>query len=458
MLKLYNTLTRKKEIFKPIKNKNVGIYSCGLTVYNYGHIGNYRAFVFSDILTRYLEFSGYNVNKIVNLTDVDDKTIKGSIKEGKSLKEYTQKYEKAFFEDEQKLNIRKADKYPKATEHIKEMIELIKKLMKNGYAYKTEDGIYFNVKKFKDYGKLAHIKLKNLKENARVNSDEYDKENAKDFALWKFYNPEDGKVFWETEIGKGRPGWHIECSVMSSKYLGQPFDIHTGGVDLIFPHHENEIAQSEAGNNKKFVNYWLHNEHIMVDGKKMSKSLGNYYTLRDIKNPIALRYFYLTGHYKSQLNFTMENLENAENSYERLKNIIENLIDSSNNPTGNNASKSSAKREEVDINNSYLEEFKKAMDDDLDTPKALQILWKLVRDENAQGKIATIKKMDEVFGLKLLEKEKIEIPENISKLLKEREQARKNKNWKLADELRDKINKLGYSVDDTNEGGKVKKL
>jgi len=314
MLKLYNTFGRKKENFKSLKKGKVGIYVCGLTVYNFGTIGNYRALVNSDVLVRYLEYKGYNVNKIVNITDVDDKTILGSTKANKSLKEFTKKYEKAFFEDEGKLNIKKASKYPRATDHIKDMIVIIKKLLDKGLAYKADDGIYFNVKKFKRYGKLSGVKIAGLKAGAseRVKGDEYDKDNVRDFALWKFYDNKDEKVFWDTEFGKGRPGWHIECSAMSSKYLGQPFDIHTGGVDLIFPHHENEIAQSEGCCDKKFVNYWIHNEWLMVNGKKMSKSLGNYYTVRDIVdkgfNPLALRYFYLTGHYRSQLNFTLDNL------------------------------------------------------------------------------------------------------------------------------------------------------
>jgi len=443
-LKLYNTLGRKKEIFKPIKSGQVGIYTCGLTVYNYGHIGNYRAFVASDILRRYLEFLGYKIKKIVNITDVDDKTIKNSIQEGKTLKQYTKKYEDAFFEDESCLNIKKANKYPKATEHIKEMVSMVEKLLKKGYAYKTEDGIYFNIKKFKNYGKLSQLKLKNLKEGARIDSDEYDKENAKDFALWKFYDNEDGNVFWKTSIGKGRPGWHIECSAMSTKYLGQPFDIHTGGIDLIFPHHENEIAQSEATNNKKMVNYWVHNEWMMVEKKKMSKSLGNVYNLRDLikmnYSPMTIRYFYLTGHYRTQINFTLENLKNAQNAYNRIKKIIADLEDD--------------KKE----NKIYLNEFKKAMDDDLNTPKALQVLWKLLRDKNAQGKIQTIKKMDEVFGLDLLKRDIIKVPFEIKELVDEREKARANKDWKKADELRNKIKKSGYYVLDTKEGAKVEKL
>jgi len=441
VLKLYNTLSRKKEIFKPLVKGKVGMYSCGLTVYNYGHIGNYRAFVASDVLKRYLEFKGFKVKKIVNITDVDDKTIKGSKGDGKNLKEFTKKYEKAFFEDEKKLNIEKSWKYPRATEHIKKMVELISKLIDKKIAYKTEDGIYFNIKKFKDYGKLGKLKVKGLKAGARVSNDEYDKENARDFALWKFWDKNDKDVFWNTKLGKGRPGWHIECSAMSSKYLGQPFDIHTGGIDLIFPHHENEIAQSECAYGKKFVNYWIHNEWIMVDGKKMSKSLGNYYTVRDLTNKgfkaLALRYFYLTGHYRSQLNFTIKNLENAQNSFQRLKRIISELKD------------------DRKVNEKYLKMFEEAMDDDLDSVNGLQVLWSLIRDEKADGKIKTIKKMDEVFGLDLLKKEKIDIPKEVMELIKEREKARGEKDWLRADELRDEIKKKGFKVDDGSEGSKV---
>ena len=444
VLKLFNTLGRKKQAFKSIKPKQVGLYTCGLTVYNYGHIGNYRAFVASDILRRYLEYSGYKVKKIVNITDVDDKTIKNSIKENKKLKDYTKKYEDAFFEDEKNLNIKPADKYPEATKHIKEMVELVEKLLKKGVAYKADDGIYFNIKKFKDYGKLSKLKLDELKEGARVNSDEYDKENAKDFVLWKFYDNEDGDVFWDVKIGKGRPGWHIECSVMSTKYLGQPFDIHTGGIDLVFPHHENEIAQSEAANGKKMANYWVHNEWMMVEKKKMSKSLGNMYNLRDLVDMgysyMAIRYFYLTGQYKSQINFTLNNLKAAQNSYDRLKNIISEIKD------------------DKKTNKKYISEFEKAMDDDLNIPVALQILWKLVRDEKAVGKINTIKKIDEVFGLDLLKIKKVTVPANIQKLVVDREKARQSKNFKTADEIRNKITKLGYQISDTDDGAKVGKI
>jgi cysteinyl-tRNA synthetase len=443
MLKLYNTLTRKKETFKSIEKGKVGLYVCGPTIYNYVHIGNLRAYLFGDILRRYLKFSNYKIKHVMNLTDVDDKTIRDSQKAKKSLRDFTKIYEKAFLEDLKNLNIEKPEILPRATEHIKEMVQLIKKLLNKKIAYKTEDGIYFSIKKFKKYGKLSGIKLNELKTGAseRISEDEYEKENAHDFALWKFYSAEDGDVFWETEIGKGRPGWHIECSAMSSKYLGKNFDIHAGGIDLVFPHHENEIAQSEAATGKKFVKYWMHNEWVLVDGKKMSKSLGNFFKLKDILDngfsSIDLRYFFLTKIYRQQLNFTWKNLEASKNSLQRLKNIISEIKDD--------------KKE----NKIYLSEFKKAMDDDLNSPNALQVLWKLIRDEKAQGKIQTIKKFDEVLGLDLLKKEKIEVPEKIKKLVQERETARKNKDWSKADEIRDKITKAGYQIDDTGNGTKV---
>src|SRR3989338_1743942 len=276
-LKLYNTLTRRKEVFKPLKGKVVGIYSCGPTVYGFAHIGNFRAYIFSDLLRRYLKYKGYKVKQVMNLTDVDDKTIKGSRNRGIPLAEYTLKYKQAFFENIKTLNIGQVEVYPEATKHIREMVGLVKKLLKKGYAYQSGDGsIYYDISKFADYGKLAHLDMDGLKEGARIKHDEYAKEKAQDFALWKAYDNEDGDVFWETELGKGRPGWHIECSAMSMKYLCKTFDIHTGGTDTMFPHHENEKTQSEAAPGYKDVNNWLHCEHLMVEGKKMSKSLGNF--------------------------------------------------------------------------------------------------------------------------------------------------------------------------------------
>lgn len=442
MLKLYNTLTRKKEVFKPIKKGQVGMYGCGPTVYNYVHIGNHRTNIFNDIVRRSLKFLGYKVKYVMNITDVDDKTIKGSVKEGISLKEFTRKYEKIFFEDISSLNIEKANYVLRATESIEEMVKLIKTLLKKGYAYKTSDGIYFSVDKSKNYGKLAHLKkIEKVKE--RISKDEYDKENIQDFALWKFYTGEDGDVFWETEIGKGRPGWHIECSAMSMKILGDSFDIHTGGADLIFPHHTNEIAQSEAATGKKFARYWLHGGMLTMK-EKMSKSLGNVFYLKDLEkkgfSPLDYRYFCLTKQYRLPLEFSWVNLDSAKNSLQRLKNLISNFKD------------------DKTINKNYLKEFENAIEDDLNMPRALQVLWKLVRDEKAQGKIKTIKKMDDVFGLDLLKVEKIKIPEEIKKLVEERENARKKKDFKKADELRDKIKKKGFIVEDVDGKSVVKRV
>ncbi len=444
-LKFYNTLTRKKEVFIPIKKGYVSMYSCGPTVYNYAHIGNLRTYIFNDLLKKSLEFLGYKVNHVMNITDVDDKTIMASQKNGKTLREFTREYEKIFFQDTDSLNIKKPDHILRATESINEMVKIIKILMEKGYAYKTSDGIYFSINKSKDYGKLAQLKKrKQDKAKERVKNDEYDKENMQDFALWKFYTPEDGDNFWNTEIGKGRPGWHIECSAMSMKCLGSMLDIHTGAVDLIFPHHTNEIAQSEASTGKKFVNYWLHAGFLTVKEGKMSKSLGNVLYLKNIISqgfsPLDYRYMCLTTHYRSPLMFSLENLNAAKNSYERLKNICQELKD------------------DKKVNKTYLDKFEKVIEDDLDMPKALQFLWNLLRDSKANGKYQTIKKMDSVFSLNLLDKVKVHIPSEIEKLVNEREQARKSKNWKLADQIREQITELGYQISDTEKGPVVKKL
>ncbi|MDI6827410.1 MAG: cysteine--tRNA ligase, partial [Armatimonadota bacterium] len=282
-IRYFNTLTREKNEFHAINDMKVGLYTCGPTVYDFAHIGNWRTYLFEDILRRHLESRGFEVTHVMNITDVDDKTIRGANEKGISLNEYTAPFIAAFYEDRDHLNIKPAHVYPRATEHITEMVALIKKLLEKGIAYKAEDGsIYYDISKFPDYGKLSHFKIEELKAGARVSSDEYEKEQVSDFALWKAWDEADGNVYWDTELGRGRPGWHIECSAMSMKYLGETFDIHTGGVDNIFPHHENEIAQSEAATGKPFVNYWLHSEHLLVENRKMSKSLGNFYTLRDL--------------------------------------------------------------------------------------------------------------------------------------------------------------------------------
>ncbi len=463
-LKLYNTLTRKKEIFKPIKKGQVSMYICGPTVYDYPHIGNYRAYVFGDLLNRYLQYSGYKIKFIQNLTDVDDKTIKNSQKQGVSLKEYTKKYIEAFFEDLKILNILPADVYPKATEHIKEMVTMVQSLLDKGLAYKSKDNcIYFSISKFKDYGKLANIDPAQLKEGAsgRVLSDEYDKESARDFALWKAWTPEDGDVFWETEVGKGRPGWHIECSAMSMKYLGETFDIHGGGVDLIFPHHQNEIAQAEGTTGKLFVKYWVHNEWLLVEGQKMSKSLGNFYTLRDIidkgYNPLAVRYLLLSTHYRQQLNFTFKGLEAARNSLQRIWDFMKKLDEAS--------GKGDAELVDKSISKARMD-FDFALNDDLEISRALASIFEFIKEINIampalnKDDAKKIKDfmidLDKVLGFIVVEEE--DISDDIQKLVDEREAARKAKDFKRADEIRDQLKAQDIVLEDTPQGVRWKRV
>jgi len=449
-LVIFNTLTRKKEEFKPLNGKSVSLYTCGPTVYNYPQIGNWRAYIFADLLKRYLTYSHYNVKHVMNLTDVEDKIIREVALQGKSLKELTGFYIEEFFKDRDTLNIVPADIYTRATDYIDAMVSLIKKLMDNGYAYKSIDGsIYFDIHKDKEYGKLSHFKLEDLKENAlnRMKKDEYEKDNAQDFALWKAWTKEDGDVFWETELGKGRPGWHIECSAMSMKELGESIDIHTGGVDNIFPHHENEIAQSECATGKMFVKYFMHNEHLMVNGEKMSKSAGNFYTLEDLINkninPIAFRMWLYTSHYRTKTNFTLEAVEGTMSAFKRLKDAY------------------LALGEEVgSVDKKYQTKFTEYLDNDLDSPKALALLWDLVKDKDIidKDKKATILDFDKVFGFGLDKLQEEETPNEILHLSEEREIARKNKNWKKSDELRDQINSLGYEIKDTENGPQISKL
>ncbi len=463
-LRLYNTLSRKTEAFRPISKGMASVYSCGPTVYDYAHIGNFRAYICSDILVRWLEYRGFKVTQVMNLTDVDDKTIKGSREEGVSLDEYTKRYKRAFFEDIESLNIRKADVYPEATATINEMVRIVKALMEKGYAYRGDDrSIYFSVGKFRDYGRLARIDTSGLKAGARVKQDEYEKEQANDFALWKAWDKEDGDVFWETELGKGRPGWHIECSAMSMKNLGPTFDIHTGGIDLVFPHHENEIAQSEAYTGKRFVNYWVHNEHLLVNGRKMSKSMGNFYTLRDLlekgHNPLAIRYLLISAHYRTQLNFTEEGIKAAQNSIERLHDFMLKLSEIKEGRENQEAKK---------IVEKARNEFEDAMDNDLNMPDALAAVFEFVKDINkllagnevGKKNASDIKEfmlsIDKVLGI--LETGKEDIPEDIQELAEKRENARKEKDFKQADSIRDELKEKGYAVEDTKNGPRVKKL
>jgi cysteinyl-tRNA synthetase len=457
---LFNTLTRKKEVFKPLETNKVKMYTCGPTVYDFAHIGNFRAFLFEDLLKRWMVQRGFKVTHVMNLTDIDDKTIKGSQKQGVPLREFTDFYAKAFFEDIKALNIEPAGVYPKATDHIPEMVDLINALMAKGVAYKGEDGsIYFAVCKFPDYGKLSHIKVDELKVGARVSQDEYAKEEAQDFALWKAWTPEDGAVYWETELGKGRPGWHIECSAMSTKYLGETFDIHCGGVDNMFPHHENEIAQSEAATGKKFVNYWMHNEHLQVEGKKMSKSFGNFYTLRDLLakgyDPIAIRYLLMSTHYRQQFNFTFEGLESAKGAVDRLRNFVRRLHD-----TDGKDSKGTV----VTLISKLEACFSGSMDDDLNVAIALASLFDFVRDINnlldsnmvskaeASDIGGLMMRLDEVLGVIGRVEVKEALPIDIDALVQKREFARKAKNWKEADAIRAQLKSMGIILEDTAQG------
>jgi cysteinyl-tRNA synthetase len=463
-IRLFNTLTRQKELFVPIEAGKVGLYTCGPTVYDYAHIGNFRAFVFEDVLKRWLHYRGFEVKHVMNLTDVDDKTIKGSQKQGKPLREYTNFYAAAFFEDIKALNIEPATVYPRATDHIPEMVTLIKTLLQKGYAYRGEDGsIYFAISKFPDYGKLSHIRVQELKVGARVSQDEYAKEEAQDFALWKAWTPEDGAVFWETELGKGRPGWHIECSAMSTKYLGETFDIHCGGVDNMFPHHENEIAQSEAATGKPFVRYWMHNEHLLVEGKKMAKRLGNFYTLRDLLakglDPLAIRYLLLSTHYRQQFNFTFEALDAAKSAIERLANLQRRLQDADGIANNERVHQLIEKAQSC---------FGAAMDDDLNVSVALASLFDFVRDINqlldagelgkadAQKVAALIAAFDSVLGVIPKPEEEALSPE-AQELIKKREDARKAKDWKTADAARAQLKAMGIILEDTAQGVRWKR-
>jgi cysteinyl-tRNA synthetase len=465
VLKFFNSFGNKLEEFKPIKEGFVGLYTCGPTVYNFVHIGNLKCYTWEDLLKRYLLFKGYKVKQVMNYTDVDDKTIKGSISEGLALSEYTQKYEVAFREDVAKLNILPADIYCAATEHIPQMVTLIQTLLNKGIAYKGEDGcIYFSIKKFSNYGKLAGIDPKQLKSGARIKQDEYDKEGVGDFALWKAWDENDGSVFWETQLGKGRPGWHIECSAMSVKYLGEHFDIHTGGIDNKFPHHENEIAQSEAASGKKFVNYWMHTAHLMVDGQKMSKSLGNFYTLRDLLekgfNPRAIRYTFINNNYRQQLNFTFESVNDSQKTIDGLQNFIERL----------KVIKESKTDDGIDLLvKKALDDFENALDNDLNVPNAMMFVFDFVKKVNkmiddgdvgisgAKNAIDFLKKIDSVMGILDFSEKFFELSPEQSQLVEKRIIAKKNKDWKLADELRDKLKLMGVGLIDNKDGSSTAK-
>jgi cysteinyl-tRNA synthetase len=443
-LEIYNTLTKKKEKFKPINKNEVRMYVCGPTVNDVPHLGHARVQIVFDILRKYFIYLGYKMKFVSNVTDIEDKIINKANELGISIKELTEKNLKEHLEDYTALGVNKPDIQPKATEYVQEMIDLVKKLERKGYTYIiSEDGVYYDISKFKDYGKLSGINLEELKSGRKLcdTTKGQGKKDSKDFVLWKFSKPDEPS--WDSPWGKGRPGWHIECSAMTHSILDNPFDIHAGGQDLIFPHHEDEIAQSEAGYGKKMCNYWIHNGMVNVNKVKMSKSLGNFKTIKDLLKKYSgevIRYFVINAHYRKPIDFSEEKLNESKTSLERLKNLTTNLKD------------------DGKENKEYIEEFQKNMNEDLNTAGALNVIWKLARDEKAEGKYQTIKKIDKIFGLKLLEKENLKIPKEIQNLLEERKKARKNKDFEKSDELRNKIKELGFEVKDTKDGVKVRKI
>ncbi len=463
-LQFYNTLSRKKENFIPLSDGEVLLYTCGPTIYNHIHIGNLRTFLFEDILVRYLRYKGYKVRQIMNLTDVDDKTIKNSIKEGKSLKDYTNKYKQSFFHDINLLNITPAESYPAATDHIEDMVRLIQKLSQNGYTYEIAGSTYFSINKFKDYGKLAHLDKSSLRAGAggRVSSDEYDKENVSDFVLWKAHTKDDGDVYWNTPIGKGRPGWHIECSGMSMRYLGETFDIHTGGVDNIFPHHENEIAQSEGATAKKFVNYWMHSEFLNLKGEKSSKSKGNVIYLKDLLDKgfskEAIRFSLIQSHYRSKINYGDDILDQAKSTLAGINYFIQRCLQI--NKTTHNCEKV------MDIISTGLSKFENAMDDDLNISLALAGVFEVIKNLNlnfdslSKNDITRIidffRKINEVLGV--LSFERPILDEEINRLIKERNTARQKKDYITADTIRDRLKESGILLEDTPKGVIWKKV
>jgi len=468
MMKLYNTLTRKKEEFKPIVPNEVRMYSCGPTVYDYFHIGNARPFIIFDTLRRYLEYKGYKVYFIQNFTDIDDKMIKRANEEGITVKELAERYIEEYFRDAKGLGIKEATVHPKATDHIEAIIGLIKKLEEKGFAYNVDGNVYFRTKKFKEYGKLSHQPLEELEAGARIEVNEQ-KEDPMDFALWKKQKP--GEPVWESPWGLGRPGWHIECSAMANKYLGPTIDIHSGGQDLIFPHHENEIAQSEAANGQPFANYWLHNGYINVNNQKMSKSLNNFFTVRDIAKEFdyeVIRFFMLSAHYRNPINFSKELLEQAKNGLERMYTCLDNLKF-----LKQKASDREMNEEEIALSNklnTYKEAYIEAMEDDLNTADAIAALFDMVREINANihatsnSSVAVIefaenllKELGSVLGI-LQKSDNDSIDSEIEKLIEKRQQARKEKNWALADSIRDQLKDMGIILEDTPQGVKWRRV
>jgi cysteinyl-tRNA synthetase len=489
-IRIHNTLSGEKEIFKPIKKNKVAMYSCGPTVYDFAHIGNLRTFIMNDIVRRVFEYEGFKVKQAMNITDVDDKTIRRSSEEGVSLETLTNKYEALFWEDMASLNILKPQKILGARAHVEDMIKMIKILLKKGIAYRAADGIYVSIDKVKNYGALAHLKMEKADSemsgdhsHGRIANDEYDKENPRDFAIWKFSDNTKGgsssenisNIAWDAPFGRGRPGWHIECSAMAIKALGKTIDIHTGGSDLIFPHHTNEIAQSESATGKTFVNYWIHGGFMNVEDEKMSKSKGNFLKISDLVaeqiSPIAFRYWLLTSHYRTQVNFSFEAVRAAQTA---LFKLCEDMVRWSEETNG--ANKKVQKK--IKPNETYKKEFESAITDDFNMPQAVAIMWKAAKDTSLSSskKKSTILDFDRVLGLRLADISTIsdspsieafkkggkngtqEIPLEITALAEARQAARLAKEWDKADALRGEIESRGYSVKDTDKGFLVSEI
>ena len=466
-MKLYNTETKNYEEIRPHHGDTIRMYTCGPTIYNYAHIGNFRTYVVEDLLRRTIQFFGFKIDQAMNLTDIDDKTVRGALEKGISLKEFTEPYRAAFFDDLKTLNIEPVEHYPAATNFIPEMLKMIQTLIDKGLAYESNGSVYYSIKNFKSYGRLSHFCLDELQVNASGDNDadEYEKENLSDFVLWKAYDPcRDGKTYWESPYGIGRPGWHIECSAMASSLLGETIDIHCGGVDNMFPHHENEIAQSEGCSGKRFVYHWLHVEHLLVDHKKMSKSLGNFYTLRDLLKKgysgKEVRYLLLSTHYRTQLNFTFESLKAARASLSRIEDLILRLREIE--------EEAQVTPHIYDLLDLAEKKFKNALGNDLNISVALSTVFDLVREINsscdqnqigtreAKAALSLFEKWDKVLGIFPLQ-QKNEIPQELFVLLEKREDARKSKDFALSDSLRNEILSNGYLIEDTPKGPRLKK-
>ena len=465
VLRLYDTLRREEETVLPSDGKTIRLYTCGPTIYDFAHIGNFRTFLFEDLLRRTLKLFGFSVFQVMNLTDVDDKTIRGAIQKGISLKEYTETFKKAFFEDLDALRIERAEAYPEATQYIPGMIDMIRMLEEKGAAYQHTDGsVYFSLIQAKEYGKLSHLDMGSLKQGAsgRILGDDYTREGIADFVLWKAYDPaRDGDVFWESPWGKGRPGWHIECSVMARQLLGETIDLHAGGVDLIFPHHENEIVQSETYTGKPFSLHWAHAEHLLVDHKKMSKREGNFYTLRDLLakgySPLAIRFFLQSNHYRTQLNFTFQGLDAAAASIRRIRDCVGRCKETAGAGTPGNEWKATVDR--------FQSRFYEALAQDLNVSEALAVLFDFIRVVNQFLDRSKLNQSDSQYALEffkaadrvlaVIEPEDGAVPQAVAQLLAERLEARKQKAWAKSDALRAQIEELGFVVEDLPNGQRV---